>query len=48
LLKDLADFAKKTPFELVGLREQATKLLAYGFTAKEIIPILETLGNISA
>lgn len=48
LLKDLAEFAKNTPFELTGLREQAKLLLAYGFSAGDIIPTLEALGNISA
>lgn len=48
LLKDLAEFAKTTPFELTGLREQSKLLLAYWFNANEIIPVLESLGNISA
>jgi tape measure domain-containing protein len=48
LLKDLAEFAKNTPFELTGLREQSKLLLAYWFEAGEIIPVLESLGNISA
>lgn len=48
LLKDLADFAKSTPFELTGLREQSKLLLAYWFEVDDIIPTLEALGNISA
>ena len=48
LLKDLAEFAKRTPFELVWLREQSKQLIAYWFTASEVIPTLEALGNISA
>jgi hypothetical protein len=48
LLSDLSEFAKRTPFELVGIRENAKQLIAYGYEAKEIIPTLEILGNISA
>lgn len=48
LLKSLSDFAKKTPFELTGLIEQAKLLLAYWYNADEIIPTLESLWNISA
>ena len=48
LLKDLSDFALKTPFELRELQTTTKQLLAFGFTAEEVIPILDTLGNISA
>jgi len=48
LLKNLSEFAKKTPFELTGLREQAKLLLAYWFEANEIVWVLENLWNISA
>lgn len=48
LLKELSDFAKRTPFELTGLREQAKQLLAFDFSAEEIIPTLESLGNIAS
>lgn len=48
LLTDLAEFAKATPFELVWLRDQAKQLLAFWFTAQEIVPLLDNLGNISA
>lgn len=44
----MSEFAKATPFELTGLREQSKLLLAYGFSASEIIPTLTSLGNISA
>lgn len=46
-LKDLANFAKETPFELVGVREQAKLLKAYWFETSKIIPTLELLGNAS-
>ncbi|WP_161883844.1 tape measure protein [Deinococcus alpinitundrae] len=44
-LADLADFAARTPFELVGLRDSSRRLLAYGFQAKDIIPVLTAVGN---
>lgn len=48
LLKQLADFAKRTPFELTGIREQAKLLLAYGIAADDVISTLSILGNIAA
>lgn len=36
----LREFAKKTPFELPGLMEAATKLEAYGFSAEKYMQVL--------
>lgn len=36
----LRDFAAKTPFELPGLMEAATKLEAYGFSAEKYLSVL--------
>ncbi len=47
-LQDLATFAAQTPFEFAGLRETSTQLLAYGFSAESIIPMLTDLGDASA
>ena len=47
-LEDLARFAKKTPFKLKDLRQNATSLLGMGFAAEELLPTLDMLGNISA
>lgn len=44
-LRDLFQFAARTPFEFVGLQSQARQLLAYGFTAEKILPTLEAVGN---
>jgi tape measure domain-containing protein len=44
-LSELADFAAKTPFEFTGLRTLSTQLLAFGFQAKSVIPMLRTLGD---
>ena len=48
MLKRLADFAAKTPFELAEVEKGAKALLAYGFSAKDTIPTLKALGDISA
>lgn len=48
LMKELSDFAAKTPFELPNVVEAGKQLLAYGFNAKEIIPNVEMLGNVAA
>lgn len=48
LLTDLSNFAKSTPFELTWLRETAKQLLAFGFSAEDIIPTLKVLWDVSA
>ena len=48
MLKDLANFAKRTPFEIPQLENTSKSLLAMGFGASEIIPTLQMLGDISA
>lgn len=48
LLKDMAQFASNTPFQLTDLEHSTKSLLAYGVSAKQIIPTLKMLGNISA
>ena len=44
-LRELAAFAASTPFELRGLQDSSKKLLAFGFNAKDIIPIMTGVGN---
>ncbi len=44
-LKDLADFAAATPFDFPGLQNSSRLLLAFGFQAEAVIPIVETLGD---
>lgn len=41
----LQQFASRTPFEFQGLQQQAKRLLAVGYTADEIIPMLTDLGD---
>lgn len=47
-LGDLARFAAETPFELPGLVNASKKLLAYGFAAQAIIPIMAAIGDAAA
>lgn len=47
-LKRLSDFAKKTPFTLPEVQENAKKLLAMGISADEVLPTLKALGDITA
>jgi tape measure domain-containing protein len=44
-LRDMREFAARTPFELPGVLEAAQRLLAMGRTTEEVIPILTTLGD---
>ncbi|BDG59640.1 tape measure protein [Caldinitratiruptor microaerophilus] len=44
-LKQLSDFAAKTPFELPGLMDASRKLLAFGFDAQSIIPMMTAIGD---
>lgn len=48
LLADLTDFANMTPFELPELRDASKRLLAFGFDAKKIIPMMTGVGNAAA
>lgn len=48
LLQELADFAQKTPFELVGIESNAKQLLAMGIEAEDLMPTLKSLGDVSA
>lgn len=47
-LKDLRDFAQRTPFEFKELIPAAQRLKAMGFEAADIIPILTDVGNVAS
>ena len=47
-LEELADFAKKTPFTLQGVEKSARQLLAVGFEAADVLPVLRDVGNVAA
>lgn len=44
-LKQLFQFASTTPFTFVGLQASAKQLLAFGFNAKQIIPMMTAIGD---
>lgn len=44
-LVDLNQFAANTPFELTGLQESSKRLLAFGFQAQQIIPMMTAIGD---
>ena len=48
LLRDLADFAARTPFTLTGIEQSAKQLLAMGIESDKLIPTLKALGDVSA
>jgi tape measure domain-containing protein len=48
MLKELRDFASKTPFEFPELLSATTKMKAMGFEAEEVLPTLKALGDASA
>ena len=47
-LKQLADFAAKTPFEFPELQTAAKSLVSAGFGADKVIPIMRTLGDVTS
>lgn len=48
MLADLQKFAAETPFDVQGVTKAAQQLLAFGFSAEEIIPTMRTLGDTAA
>ena len=44
-LADLARFAADTPFELPGIVSASKRLLAFGFAAQDIIPMMAAVGD---
>jgi len=48
LMKDLTQFAAKTPFELTGIGKATKQLLAFGIKQDDIVEKLTMLGDISA
>lgn len=48
LMGELVNFAATTPFDLKGVSQSATQLVAYGTAADDVIDRLTRLGNIAA
>lgn len=47
-LQDLKEFTTRTPFGFNDITDASKKLLAYGFQAKDLIPVLQAAGDASA
>lgn len=47
-MRQMKDFAAKTPFEFEDVDRASKKLLAFGFAASEVIPTLTAVGNAAA
>lgn len=48
MIQDMAYFAAVTPFEFPGLEASARRMMAMGFAARDIIPILTDIGNVAS
>ena len=48
LLRNLEDFARTSPFNFTNLTDATKRLLAYGFTAESILPMLKSVGAASS
>lgn len=44
-LAQLKDFAAKTPFQFVELTDASRRMQALGFAARDVVPMLTTIGN---
>lgn len=47
-IKDLQKFAATTPFELTGIADAASQLLAFGFSADSLTDRLQNIGDVAA
>lgn len=47
MLRDIADFSAKTPFKKLEVTDAAQALLGYGVNAKNVLPIMNQLGDVS-
>lgn len=48
MIQKLVKFARETPFDMPGLQTATQHLLAYGFAADDVIPMLTDIGNAAA
>ncbi len=48
LIKEITEFAIKTPFELKDVARGAKNLLAFGIAEEKILPTLKSLGDVAA
>lgn len=48
MLQQLEEFGAKTPFEMADLIPATQRLIAFGFAARDVIPILQDIGDAAA
>jgi tape measure domain-containing protein len=48
MVADLQIFAAKTPFEFPELQSAAKRMLAFGFSAQDVLPMLKAVGDAAA
>lgn len=48
VIKELSDFAARTPFQFQGIAQSAKQLIAFGITGDKLIPTLTKIGDVSA
>lgn len=47
LIKEIADFAARTPFTKLGLSEAGKTLMAFGVESEKVVPTLKMLGDVA-
>lgn len=47
-LEELRDFSKATPFEFMELQDAAKRMMAFGFAAERVVPMLTDIGDAAA
>lgn len=44
-LNEMREFAKSTPFEFTDLQQAARRLMAFGFAAEDVLPMMRDIGD---
>ena len=47
VIKEISDFAERTPFDKLGLSRAAKTLMAFGLQSEKVVPTLKMLGDIA-
>lgn len=47
LIKDISEFAARTPFSKMGLADAGKTLMAFGMQAEKVVPTLQMLGDVA-
>lgn len=48
MLKEVTQFSGSTPFQITEVAPAAKQLLAFGFAAKQVLPLMQDIGDMSA